>query len=203
MASLREELTGERTARVSYSLLCPPGWTKLPPAALVGNDAAAPAIAAMKSAGRPDLVLQFRTMLSTLKSALRERGVFEVYLAPEREPGAPMPAMLAVSPFVIPDGVSWDTAVSRLAKSAPVEVPPADVDMRLIRRRSELRDESALIITDELIYLVPVPGGDGRKALLFQYTVLSVDDPDSTELAKGLVFIGEAIMSTFTWVPAA
>ncbi|SFR84988.1 hypothetical protein SAMN05428970_3094 [Agromyces sp. CF514] len=202
MSSLRDELTGVTAPKVSYTLLCPPGWTKVPPAALTDEAVSAHALNAMRGAGRADLVLEFRTMLSQLKSSLRERGVFEVYVAPERE-GVPMPAMIAVSPFVLPSGVTWDAALARLAKGGEVEVAPADVVMHLIRRRSEFRDASAAVKTDELMYVVPVPGGDGRRSLVFQVSVLSVDDENSAELAKGLVFACEAIMSTFAWVTAA
>ncbi|WP_022893894.1 hypothetical protein [Agromyces subbeticus] len=203
MSSLRDELTGVQTPKVSYTLLCPPGWTKVPPAALTDEGAIAVSLGAMKEAGRPDLVLQFRSMISRLKSALRERGVFEVYVAPEREPGAPMPAMLAVSPFVLPLGVTWNEALTRFAKGGAVEEATAEVELYVVRRRSEYRDESASVNTDELTFLAPVPGGDGRRALLFQYSVLSVDDENSAEMAKALLFIGEAIMSTFRWVAAA
>jgi len=203
VASLREELSGQTIPKTSYTLLCPPGWAKVPPAALVDDATTANALEQMKRAGRPDLVLGFKTMLSRLRASLRDRGVFEVYVAPEREPGAPMPALLAVSPLVIPTGVTWEAALARLAKNSVVEVPPAEVEMHLIRRHSDYRDESASVMTDELTYVVPVPDGDGRRALLFQYSVLSVADENSQEMAKGLIFIGEAIMSTFRWVPEA
>ena len=61
----------------------------------------------------------------------------------------------------------------------------------------------AVVQSQVLTYVAPVPGGDGRRALLFQYTVLSVDDENAAELAKGLVFVGEAIMSTLRWTAAA
>lgn len=202
MSSLRDELTGVQTPKVSYTLLCPPGWTKLPPSALTDDAATASALQAMKGAGRADLVLEFRSMLSRLKSSLRDRGVFEVYVAPERE-GAPMPAIIAVSPFVVPTGVTWNAALARLAKGGAVEAAPAEAEMHLIRRTSQFRDDSAAVHTDELTYVVPVPGGDQRRALVFQASVLSVDDENSAELARGLVFTCEAIMSTFRWVPAA
>lgn len=203
MSSLRDELMGERAPKVSYTLLCPPGWTKVPPAALTDEAAIAKALAVMKDAGRPDLVLQFRSMISRLRVALRERGVFEVYVAPEREPGAPMPAMLAVSPFVLPLGVTWDAALTRFAKGGTVEAAAGEVELYVVRRRSEYRDESASVLTDELTFLAPVPEGDGRRALLLQYSVLSIDDENSAEMAKGLLFVGETIMSTFRWVAAA
>lgn len=203
MSSLRDELAGVKTPQISYTLLCPPGWTKVPPAALTEGAGVDSALAAMKAAGRPDLVLQLRTMLAQLKAGLRERGVFEVYVAPEREPGVPLPALLAVSPFVVPQGVTWAAAAARIAKGGTAELAPADVELHLVRRRSEYRDDSAVVRSDELTYLAPVPGGDGRRALILQYTVLSVDDENAAAVAEGLLFTGEAIMSTFRWVSAA
>lgn len=203
MGSLRDELTGVPTPRVSYTVLCPPGWAKIPPAALTEGPAVDAALATMKSAGRADLVLQLRSMLSQLRVAMRERGVFEVYVAPEREPGAPLPAVLAVSPFVLPQGVSWEVAVARMAKGGTPERAAGEVELHLVRRRSEYGDASATVLSEELTYLAPVPGGDGRRALILQYTVLSVADDNAVQLAKGLVITGEAIMSTFRWVEAA
>lgn len=203
MTSLRDELTGERPPDVSYTLLCPPGWSKIPPTALTDEGAVASALAAMKGAGRADLVVQFRSMLARLKASLRERGVFDVYVAPEGEPGAPMPAMLTVSPFVLPTGVTWDAAITRIAKGGSIEEAIGEVELYLVRRRSEYSDESAVVQSEDLTYVAPLPGGDGRRALLFQFTVLSVDDENSAEMAKGLIFVGEAIMSTLRWVVPA
>jgi hypothetical protein len=203
MTSLRDELTGTTHPRVSYTLLCPPGWTKVPPAALTDDATVASALDTMKRAGRADLVLAFRSMLARLRTSLRERGVFEVYLAPQTDDGVPLPALLAVSPFVLPTGVTWDQALVRLARGGEVEDAPGEVQLHLIRARSEYRDDAAAVRSEVLTYVAPVPGGDGRRALLFQYTVLSVDDENAEELAKGLTFVGEAILSTLRWVPAA
>jgi hypothetical protein len=203
MTSLRDELTGVTQPTVSYTLLCPPGWTKVPPAALTDDGAVANALETMRRAGRADLVLQFRSMLAQLRSSLRERGVFEVYVAPATEEGAPMPALLTVSPFVLPSGVTWDQALARLAKGAPVEEAPGEVPLHVFRTDSEYRDEAAAVRSELLTYVAPVPGCDGRRALIFQYTVLSVDEENAAELAKGLVFVGAAIMSTLRWVSPA
>ncbi|WP_448810966.1 hypothetical protein [Agromyces bauzanensis] len=203
MTSLRDELVGTTQPAVSYTLLCPPGWAKVPPSALTDDATVQGALDTMKRAGRADLVLQFRSMLAQLRTTLRERGVFEVYVAPATEDGAPLPAMLTVSPLVVPTGVTWDQALARLAKGASVEEAPADVELHLIRTESEFRDEAAAVQSRLLTYVAPVPGGDGRRALLFQFTVLSVDHENAAELAEGLVFVGEAIMSTLRWKAAA
>lgn len=203
MTSLRDELAGATQPAVSYSLLCPPGWVRMPPSALTDDAVVQGALDTMKRAGRADLVLQFRSMLAQLRTTLRERGVFDVYVAPATEDGVPLPGMLTVSPLVIPTGVSWDQALARLAKGAPVEEAPADVELHLIRTEAEFRDEAAAVQSRQLTWVAPLPGGDGRRALLFQFTVLSVDDENAGELARGLAFVGEAIMSTLRWRAAA
>ena len=202
MTSLRDELAGTTRPTVSYTLLCPPGWTKVPPAALTDDGVVGDALQTMKRAGRADLVLQFRGMLAQLRSSLKERGVFEVYVAPANDEGAPMPAMLTVSPFVLPAGVTWDQALARLARGAEVETAPAEVPVHVFRTDSEYRDDAASVRSEVVTYVAPVPGGDERRALVFQYTVLSVDDENAAELAKGLLFVGAAIMSTLRWVDA-
>ena len=203
MTSLRDELAGSPQPAASYTLLCPPGWSRVPPSALTDEGTVRQALDTMKRAGRADLVLQFRSMLAQLRTSLQERGVFEVYAAPATEDGVPLPAMLAVSPLVIPAGVTWDQALARLAKGRPVEAAPGEVELHLVRNESDYRDEAASVHSQLLTWVAPVPGGDGRRALLFQYTVLSVDDEGAAEVAKGLVFVGEAIMSTLRWTAAA
>lgn len=203
MTSLRDELTGAAQPAARYTLLCPPGWSRVPPAVLTDESTVRPALDAMKRAGRADLVLQFRSMLSQLRTSLQERGVFEVYAAPATEDGVPLPAMLAVSPLVIPAGVTWDQALARLAKGRPVEAAAGEAELHLIRSDSRFSDDAATVQSRVLTYVAPVPGGDGRRALLFQYTVLTVDDEDAAQLAEGLVFVGEAIMSTLRWTAAA
>lgn len=203
MTSLRDELIGAPQPAAAYTLLCPPGWAKVPPSALTDDAVVQRALDTMKRGGRADLVLQFRSLLAQLRTTLRERGVFEVYVAPATEDGVPLPAMLTVSPLVIPAGVSWEQALARLAKGAPVEQAPAEVELHLLRTESQYRDESASVRSRQLTYVAPVPGGDGRRALLFQFTVLSVDDENARELAEGLAFVGQAIMSTLRWRTAA
>ena len=72
----------------------------------------------------------------------------------------------------------------------------------MFRTDSEYRDDAASVRSEVVTYVAPVPGGDERRALAFQYTVLSVDDENAAELAKGLLFVGAAIMSTPRWVDA-
>ena len=180
MTSLRDELAGTTRPNVSYTLPVPARLDEVPPAALTDDGVVGDALQAMKRAGRADLVLQFRGTLAQLRSSLKERGVFEVYVAPANDEGAPMPAMLTVSPFVLPSGVTWDQALVRLARGAEVETAPAEVPLHVFRTDSEFRDDAASVRSEVVTYVAPV-GGDERRALVFQYTVLSVDDENAAD----------------------
>ncbi|MBU4464918.1 MAG: hypothetical protein KKH75_03620, partial [Actinobacteria bacterium] len=123
MTSLREELGARPNAATPYTILCPPGWRRVAPSDVADGAAAQSALAAMKSAGRADLVLQVRGMLSRYRAAVRESNAFDAYLAPLID-GVPIPASMIVAPLVLPPGVSWEQALARLSRGA--DVAPLD-----------------------------------------------------------------------------
>lgn len=201
MSSLREELGGGQvTTATPYTILCPPGWRRLPAAALADEAMTASAMSQLKAAGRPDLILQFRGMLARYRAAIRQSGAFQAYLAPLAD-GIPIPAVMLVAPFVLPDTTTWDMALLRLARGA--EVVSADfteTPMWVWRQSERTGDEDAAMIGRSSHYLVPTAEEGARRALHFHFTTLVADDPQAHALVEPLVQIGDLIMSTMRWV---
>lgn len=198
MSTLRDELTGS-VRPTPYTILMPPGWRKVAPSELTSEDAAASSLRAMREAGRPDLVLQVRGMLSRFRASLRESRAFDAYLPPAVD-GVMLPAAMLVAPFVLPSGVDWDAAASRMAKGAEVERPDGtETPMLLWRRAEKVADDAATLVGRTSHYLVPVDEPDTRRALHFQYTVLVADSAQIADAVDTLEGLGDLMMATMRW----
>lgn len=204
MNALRDELGGSpSTSATPYTLLCPPGWRRMPAAALADDAMTAPALAQLKGAGRADLVLQFRGLLTRYRAAIRESGAFQVYLAPTVD-GIPLPATILVSPFVLPSATTWDAALLRLGRGSAVEEADfTETRMWVWSGDERMADDAAVMVGRSTHYLVPTPEDGSRRALHFQLTVLVADSPETRPLVEPLLATGDLIMSTMRWVDAS
>lgn len=205
MSDLRAELAGRPATATPYTILCPPGWQRIPPSDLVEGAAVDRALATIKSTGRADLMLQYRGILSRLRTALRESKAFDAYLAPITEDG-PIPAMMVVSPFVLPGGITWDQALLRLSKGAQVEDADfTETPMWFWRRDEAVPESDGQFVASASSYIVPVPDeGPAGRALHFRFTVLAPPGDTAPDGLHALTAIGDLMMSTMRWrVPRA
>lgn len=205
MSDLRAELGGRPSAPTPYTILCPPGWQRVPPLALTDGPGPERAVAQLKAAGRADLVLQLRGMLARMRAGIRETKAFDAYIAPLVD-DVPLPAGMVVSPFVLPDGITWEQALLRLAKGADVQDADfTETPMWFWRRGETIDDEQRGLEGHVSHYVVPVPdAGGARRALHFTYTVLSAasaDPADTEAVTVPLRAIGDLMMSTMRWAP--
>lgn len=198
----------------SYRLLCPAGWRRVPPAALADVFGEI-AVAKLKEAGRPDLVLQMRGMVSQLRASMRATHVFDAYLPPLID-GNPQPAVLTVAPFARPEGVSWTDAVARAGRNAAVDIPEF-TETRMWRwtrdESSERSAEDPAIRTRVRHYVVPASEDEAeRRGLHFVHTVLVADDPHPaisekqatpSRVTEVLLETGDVILGTLRWVTPA
>ncbi|WP_169580736.1 MULTISPECIES: hypothetical protein [Microbacterium] len=202
--SLRDDLGGGRAVPTPYTILCPPGWRRIAPEDLWDGPAKEAALERLKAAGRADLVLQLRGLLAQYRRAAKESKVFEVYVPPSVEDEAPLPAVLQVSPFVLPATTSWDEALARLARGAAVEQADfTETPMWVWRRDGRVADQETTIASRDSYFMVPVPEDSPRRALLFQHSVLVPGGEEGPAAAETLVLLGDAIMSTMHWRTAA
>jgi len=203
MSSLRDELGAGSAVPTPYTILLPPGWRRVTPAELFDGDATRATLERMKAAGRADLVLQMRGMLAQYRRAATDSRVFEVYLPPTVDGESPAPAVLQVSPFVLPSGTTWDEALGRLSQGRSVEVADfTETRMWLWRRDGRVADSETAMASRDAYFLVPVPEESPRRALLFHFSVLVAPSDEGAAAAETLVLLGDVIMSTMRWRPA-
>ncbi|UYK39555.1 hypothetical protein [Microbacterium terricola] len=194
---------GVRPGPTPFTLLCPPGWQRIPAEALLAEDATQAVFGAIRDAGRADIALQMRALLTQYRRAIRELRVFEIYLPPVAD-GVRLPAALMISPVVLPVGVDWDAALVRLSRGLPVEQADfTETPMWVWRREDWFGDEREVRVR-EATYFVPVhEDAPARRALRFQYTVLTPPTAEGDEAARQLLDIGDLVMSTMRWQQAA
>ncbi|WP_127474082.1 hypothetical protein [Microbacterium sulfonylureivorans] len=203
MSSLRDELGAGAAVPTPYTILLPPGWRRVAPADLWDGDATRSSLAQMKAAGRADLVLQMRGMLAQYRRAAMESKVFEVYLPPTVDGESPAPAVLQVSPFVLPSGTTWDEAIGRLAQGRGAELADfTETRMWVWRRDGRVADSETTMASRDAYFLVPVPEESPRRALLFHFSVLVAPSEEAAAAAETLVVLGDVIMGTMRWRPA-
>ncbi|MDY0910327.1 hypothetical protein [Microbacterium sp. CFBP9034] len=200
MSSLRAELGGSVPPPTPYSILCPPAWRRVAPSALLEEDTSKALFDTMKGAGRADLVLEMRTMLSQYRRSIRDLNAFDMYLPPLVD-GVMIPASLLVSPLVLPTGVDWDAALVRLARGNAVdEADFTETRMWVWRRSDTLRHDSVELGIRESTYIVPVPEEAAmRRALRFQFTVLVTPGAGADAETERLLALGDLMMSTMNW----
>lgn len=200
MSALRDELGAGPAVPTPYTILCPPGWRRVAPQELWDGPATRAALERVKAAGRADLMLQLRAMLAQYRRAATESRVFEVYVPPAADGEAPVPAILQVSPFVLPSGTSWEQALGRLSHGSAVE--PADFTetrMWVWRREARVADDETEMTSRDAYFMVPVAEENPRRALLFQYSVLVPPAGVGDAEVESLVLLGDVIMSTMHW----
>lgn len=204
MNSLREELGGTPDTRPTpFTLLCPPGWRRVSATSLAEHAGAAALESTLREAARPDLLLQWRRLQASYRTAVRDAGVFRAYLAPQLD-GIPLPAVLLVAPLVLPGTTPWDAALRRIARTADVvDAPFTETPMWMWRTPERFADAHSVMVGQSSHYVVPAPEAAARRALHFHFTVLVADDPGARELIEPLLATGDLIMSTMRWKAGA
>ncbi|MUN07650.1 hypothetical protein [Agromyces luteolus] len=200
--SLRDELTGaSRPGLPPFVLLLPRGWASVPPTREAFSDLAARTSAVLRSAHRPDLDAQFRSILDrAAEEFLRREPVRLIY------------------PADVPADELFPLSITAIRLTAPGGGPldPHVVALRRDRGARTLGDDGVLLRWEEehthrvpggevsvrsFDYLVAVPGTQRCEALLFSAVVPSAAAgerlDDETVRAAGV--LADAIMSTFRW----
>lgn len=211
MPDLRSEL-GVAPPPARYRILCPPGWRRVSPEALLAEEATSGFRAEATRRGRADLARELETMLDSARTALRTHGVTEVYLAPADEEGMRPPATLSVAPLALPVGTTLEQALVRIAGGRPVtELAGARERLHVIEheRRHGEADE---LVERTLLAIAPVPASDDRRAIVLTFTALDAAasaQASSTAgaepadvLVESLLDIGRIMLLTFRWSPA-
>ena len=192
-----------------YTLVLPPGWEKIP--ARHGTDEAIKAILDAKFRALParvprDQLAPYRAevegRLRRAAAQARKNGAVDLYLPVELRNGLPVAASFIVSEGSIGSGgvAAPEQIVSHLVDDA-ADGSPVTVDgVTAARSEQAAPPDPARGIeygSRRVDYVVPVPGAPDRW-LLAGFSTLGAGDPDDG-LARMLVQLFDAIMSTFRW----
>ena len=188
-------------APIQYSILCPPGWTRVPARAIAEAEGVSAAFDRLRAAGRADLWMQLRHLLARYRRGVAESGAFETYMPPLID-GVMIPAVMVVSPLTRPPGVPWPAALARLSRG--IEVRQADftpVPMWTWRTAGRLPIDGEALSNAQARYVVPVPSeGEALRALSFDMTVLTPPDGKGADGTDALLLLGDLMLSTMRWL---
>jgi hypothetical protein len=154
------------------------------------------ASAIFMQAGRPDLDAEFRTMMAQVNQVMRNTKVFAVY----RQQDVPMEELLPLSITA-----SLLTAAHGENLDGWGAVFLDDHVKHIVRWVTEAKRPSGASSIDgvggrTITYVVPVPGTQRRKALVFTSTIVIPDgDVLPAEVLDELALLSDSIVSTFAW----
>lgn len=188
----------------AFRLVLPPGWVAHLPTNSGQREDVRKASAVFMQAGRPDLDAEFRTMMAQANQGMRRTKVFAIY----RQENVPLeellPLSITASALDSPDAENldaWVTEAFRLRGAVFL-----DENLKHIVRWSAAtaRPAGASAIDGvggrTVTYIIPVPGTQRRKALVFTSTVVIPDgDIIPAEVLDGIELLSDAMISTFAW----
>ncbi|WP_432093757.1 hypothetical protein [Streptomyces sp. bgisy100] len=195
---------------VSYSLVLPPGWSKIPLRSNTDEavrDIAKRAFANISDDVPPDEVVKYRTqlegqLLRTAAQAADHFGV-DLYLATEPRGGVVVPASFIVSELQLAGSGHADPGdvVRQLAQGEGQQVTLGEVSgTRAEYVTGAAPDRGIGEAARHVDYVLPVPGEVGRWLTLAFST--PADGDAKGVFADLLVELFDAIMSTFRWSEA-
>lgn len=187
-----------------YTLVLPPGWTRIPLRS--GTDATIAAILDRASAGRSrdelaTLRRELQVRLRALTAAARENNGLDLYLPIDQVHGFTVGASFVVAEveFGSVDPLDPALVVARLASSGDASAIVVDgvagSRTESIAPPDSVRD--APFGSRRVDYELPVPG-DGDQWVLVSFSTVGQGDPRD-DLADLLVELFDAIMTTFRW----
>ena len=183
-----------------FRLVLPPGWRDSPATRDTLAEIRAEVSAAMKTARRPDLDLQLRSLLAQTADHLDRAEPLRLYLQSGLPPERRLPLSLSVGRVRGTEQRSLDSDVIGLVRdhgAAPLD--ERALAMRWIRNGSvEIPGGTAR--TRSINYLIAVPGTERREALLFSAVIPVAAGPSlDGEMVERLTLLADSIVATFQW----
>ncbi|WNI15958.1 hypothetical protein [Actinacidiphila sp. ITFR-21] len=197
---------------VGYTLLLPPGWTRIP--LRCGTHEALDEKVFRRVERVPRGVareagmayrLYVRRRVEELVGEARKAGGLDLYVPVGARPGG---RVLAAS-FVVA-GVEGERGVAAEAVlGQPAGVAGAAAEVRGVagtvgvRREyvAEAKEGEADVPSRHVDYVVPVPGREGRW-LVVSFSTAGDGDPESA-FTRAVADLFDAVMTTFSWAPGA
>ena len=188
----------------AFRFVLPPGWVQHLPTNAAQEDDVKRASAIFRQANRPDLDAEFRGLMAQTNQAMARTKVFAIYRQEQVEMDELLPMSIMASALSAADGENLDGWVSDAFRTKGAQFLDEDAP-HIVRWRSEpQRPANARRIEGvggrTLTYVIPAPGTQRRKALVFTTTIVIPDgDVVPGEVVDSLELLSDAMISTFTW----
>ena len=187
----------------AFRLLFPVGWSRHDVSAAAERDLLDRMRLRIKPLARPDLEFQLTAAVKSVFRQLAEKDGIAIYLPTDVDEDGVLPVSITASRLTDPAGRVLDDQVAVLFREHGADFLGSD--RSIIRWRRRFRNVPTLdgAGSEQINYLIPVPGTDRRAALLFSTSIAqdAAVDMDDDELHR-LITLSDAIIATFSWVPA-
>lgn len=198
--SLRDELRGDGGVP-PFGIVLPTGWMELQPTREAFQELGREASARFRTAGRPDLDAQLRSLVESASRQFLSRDPVRMYLPRPADGDAPvLPLTMTAARVTGPDGRSLDGWVSSLvAEHGAIRFGPGEAMVRW-ETSTAPRLQDRRVPIRSVSYLIPIPGTGRRRALQFTAVIPLGDPPEMPdEVIESLMLLCDAMISTFTW----
>jgi len=187
-----------------FRFMLPPGWVEHAPTNAAQEQDVTRASELFKRANRPDLDAEFRTLMAQVNQAMARTKVFAVYRQQDVELDELMPMSITASALSGVDGANLDSWVAEAFHSKGAQFLDED-SPHIVRWRSDSGVPSGArriegVDGRNLTYVIPVPGTQRKKALVFTTTIVIPDGGQlREEVVDSLELLSDAMISTFAW----
>lgn len=190
-----------------FRFVLPPGWVQRAPTNAAQEEDVRRASAIFRQAGRPDLDAEFRGLMAQTAQAMARTKVFAIYRQEGVELDEMVPMSITASALSAPDGENLDGWVGDAFRTKGAEFLDEESRQIVRWRSAPARPAGSRRIEGvggrTLTYIIPAPGTQRRKALVFTTTIVQPDgDVVPDEVADVIELLSDAMISTFAWESA-
>lgn len=184
-----------------YRLLLPQGWEEAPATAATAEKLITSGSDVMRRAHRPDLDVEFRSLVRRAFAHLRSADAISVYLQSTVPPDQVLPLSMVASVRRASPGRTLDAEVTAMFRDGGAQFLRDDraiVRMEADRAVDGLEGDAR---TRQVSYVIAVPGTGRTLALQFTTAVPypGAADASTLRLVDELVALSDVLISTFAW----
>lgn len=187
-----------------YRLVLPAGWEEAPASSATAQLLIAQGSEVMKRAHRPDLDVEFRSLVRRGFAQLSAAGAVSVYLQSDVPPEQIMPVSIVVSVRRAPEGGTLDPEVTAMFREGGAGFLRDDRAIVRMEADRAVDGVGGGVRTRQIAYVIAVPGTGRTLALQFTTAIpYPVDgDGDGERMVEEMVALSDVCMSTFAWEAA-
>lgn len=190
-----------------FRIALPPGWRRRAAASETEKADLARASALFRQAGRPDLEAEYRAMMSRVRQGMASAKVFAIYRQEDVEAEELLPMSITASAVEGENGGNLDPWISEAFRLRGAEfledakhVVRWEGDAARAPRGSDLEQVTGRTVT----YVLPIPGTNRSRGLVFTTTILTPDSATITaDAIAAMELLSDLMISTVAWEQAA